>query len=75
MDRSASRHDIGIQLDLAKSILILVNILLQDGDQRFGLLGAGLDALKVMDFNLFCALGLQASKDQEKVPYAYPDLH
>jgi hypothetical protein len=69
------RGDIGIQLDLAKRILILMNILLQDGDQRFGLLRAEINALKVMDLNFLGALRLQASKDQKKVPNAHAHLH
>ncbi len=42
--------------------------------QGFGLLGAEVDSLKMMDFDFRRGLLLKAAEDQKEVPYADPYL-
>src|SRR5579871_3180408 len=69
------RRDIGIKLDFAERAFILAHILLQDGQQCFGLLRTQIDALKILHFDLLRRHRLQAAKNQQKVPYADANLY
>ncbi len=60
-----------IQLDFSEGVFVLDDILLQDGEQRLGLLRTNVDSLKITDFDLVLALLLKGSKYQEEVP----DVH
>ncbi len=68
-------RDVWIKLDLAERRLIVVDVLLEDTHERFGLLGAEIDALEVAYFNFGLALLLQSAEDQEEVPDAYSYLN
>jgi len=72
--RSRVRHS-RVELDLAKRVFVSRDIVLQNGQQGFGLLGAQIDTLKILDFDLGFALLMQSAKNQEKVPDIYPHLH
>src|ERR1041385_6953808 len=68
-------RDNGVKLDLPKRAFILPDVLLQNCEQSLGLLRAEIDALKVLHLNFLCCHGLQATKNQQKVPHAYADLY
>src|SRR5215471_8372803 len=65
----------GIEFDLSKGLLILDDVLLQDRHQGFCLLRTQIDALEVVDLNFRSGLRLKATKDQQEIPNAGPDLH
>src|SRR3954469_3592855 len=67
-------RDIGIELDFSERAFILANVLLEDRQQRLGLLRAQVDALKVLHLNFLRRHRLQAAKNQQKVPHAHADL-
>jgi hypothetical protein len=71
--RPCSRHS-GIQLYFAKRTLIARDVLLQNRHQRFGLLRAQINALKVPDFHLSFALLLQSSENQKEIPNIHTHL-
>src|SRR5215471_12030253 len=64
-----------IQLNLAKCIFVLCDILLENRQQGLGLLRAYVDALKVRDLHLTFRLLLQSSEGKEKIPDADSYLH
>src|SRR5690348_178067 len=64
-----------VQLDLAVRLFVIREVLLQNVKQRFGLLWAHVDSLKIRDLNLGLGLLLQRSEDQKKIPHAGPDLN
>src|SRR5215475_4081647 len=64
-----------IKLDFAKGTFVLRNVLLQDHEQRFCLLRAQIDPLKVCYLHLFWRLCAQGTKGEKEVPYAYAYLH
>src|SRR5690348_9908020 len=64
-----------VQLDLAERLFVIREVLLQDVEQRFGLLWAHVDSLKIRDLNLSLGLLLQGSENQEKIPNTGSDLH
>ena len=74
MDRPAGHHS-RIKFDFAERVLISDHVLLQDCEQRLGLLRAQVNALKIPDLYLSLALLLECAKNQEEVPYIYPHLN
>jgi hypothetical protein len=72
--RSRSRHP-RIQLYLSKRAFISRNVLLQNRHQRFGLLWAQINALKVSDLHLGFTLLLQSAEDQKEIPNIYTYLN
>src|SRR5208337_1026440 len=75
MNRTGPRRHARIELDIAKGVLVVDQVLLQDGVQRLGLLRAQVDALKVTDFHAVFVLLLQGAKHQEEVPDVHSHLH
>src|ERR1700739_2425491 len=69
------RRHARIQFDLAKGAFVPGYILLQEAEQRLGLLRAQIDSLKVTDVDLGLCLLLQRAEDQEKIPYVDAHLH
>jgi hypothetical protein len=74
MYRSGRSHP-RIKFDFSERALVVADVLLQNRHQRFGLLRAEIDALKVMDFDLGLALLLHGPKDEEKIPDVDSDLN
>src|SRR3984893_7729186 len=70
----ARRHP-RIQLDLAESIFVARDVLLQQSEQCLGLLRTQIDPLKIPNLHLGFALLLQSAEDQEKVPDVHTHLH
>ena len=64
-----------VEFDLAEGVLVAGHVLLQDSHQRFGLLGAEVDALKVAYLDLVFALLFQRAKHQKEIPDADTHLH
>ena len=64
-----------LQVELAKGLLILVQILSKHIPQGLGLLRAEVDALVVEDLELFGALRVGLAKDEVEIPYADANLH
>jgi hypothetical protein len=64
-----------IELDFAERCLVAGNVLLQKSEQRFGLLRAQIDALKIPDLHLRLALLLHRAESQEKIPDVHAHLH
>src|SRR5579859_3845541 len=64
-----------IELDFAEGLFVVHHVLLQDGEQRLGLLRAEINSLEVGNFHLGRGLLLQGAKDQEEVPYIHAHLH
>src|SRR6476660_1325413 len=75
VDLGLLRGDAGIELDFAERAFILAHVLLQDGQQRLGLLRAEIDSLKILHLDFLRCDRLQASKEQQNVPYAHADLY
>ena len=69
------RPHAGIQLDLPKSALVSRHVLLQQSQQRLGLLRAQIDPLEIPNIHLRLGLLLQSAKHQEKIPDIHPHLH
>ncbi len=65
----------GIELDFAECAFVIGNILLQNCRQRFGLLRAQINSLKIFYLNLVFRLLLHGAKDEKKVPYIHAHLH
>src|SRR5664279_4945998 len=66
--------DTRIELNLAKGVFVVHQILLQDGMQCFGLLWAQVNALKVTHLHASFILLLKSAKHQKKVPDIDPYL-
>src|SRR2546423_6011795 len=64
-----------VELDLAERLLIIGDVLLQDGVQRLRLLRAQVHALEVADLDLARRLLLQRAEDEKEVPNVHADLH
>src|SRR5260370_24866369 len=64
-----------IQLDLAESIFVARDVLLQQSEQCLGLLRAQIDPLKISNLHLRFALLLQGAEDQKEVPDVHTHLH
>jgi hypothetical protein len=64
-----------IQLDLPEGRLVAVDILLQQSEQRLGLLRAQVNALKVADLDLRLILLLHGAKHEEEIPHVHSHLH
>src|SRR5215472_16841519 len=65
----------GVEFDFPEGALVLAHVLLQDGQQCFGLLWTKIDSLKILYFHFLNGHRLQTPEDQEKVPYAHANLH
>lgn len=69
------RAGFGLEVDFAEGGFVLANIILEDIQQGFGLLGAEVDALEILDIDLIgSALGSDA-EHQKEVPKVGADLH
>src|SRR5258707_5492569 len=64
-----------IQLDLAESIFVARDVLLQQSEQCLGLLRTQIDPLEISNLHLRFALLLQGAKDHKEVPDVYAHLH
>src|SRR5579864_988218 len=64
-----------LQLDLAEGGLILRHVLLQNVRQRFGLLRAQENALKILDADGVRRSLVHGSEQQEEIPQADAHLH
>src|SRR5579864_4707651 len=63
------------QPDLAESGLVLVDVLLQHVQKRFGLLRADVDALKVLDGDVIGSSLVHTAEQKEEIPQVYAHLH
>src|SRR6266436_10341701 len=68
-------HHAGVQFDFPEGAFVSGHVVLQNPQQRFGLLWAQIDALEVLNFHLGFTLLQQRSKDQEEIPDIDPNLH
>src|SRR5579862_5790326 len=75
VDRTGAGPDTRIELDLAKGIFVVHQVLLQDGVQRLGLLRTQVHALKIAHVHASFVLLLQRPEHQKKVPDVDPHLH
>src|SRR5439155_14404384 len=71
----ACGSDSRIELDLAKCAFVIGDVLLQDRGQRFGLLRAQVNALKISDLDLAFRLLLHGTEHQEEIPNIDAHLH
>ena len=72
-----ARREVGIlrfEVEFAKGLLVLVEILPKDIPERFGLLRAEEDPLMVLNAELVGALGVGLAEDKMEIPYADADL-
>src|SRR5450432_424656 len=65
----------GVEFDLAEGALVSADVLLQQAEERLGLLRAEIDALEVLDLDLSFGLLLQGAEDEEEVPDVHTHLH
>ena len=68
-------RDPRLQIDLAKGLFVLGQVLPQDVPQRLGLLRAEEGGLVVADVDLVGALAAGQTEDQLKIPHADAHLH
>ena len=61
--------------DGAKGLLVLLDVMTEDVQEGFGLLGTEVDALEVVDANLVWGMLVDGAEDQEEVPDGEPYLH
>src|SRR5271157_1150868 len=73
--RRARLAHMGIEFDLAESVLVVDQVLLQDGVQRLGLLRAEIDSLEVADLDARFILLRQGAEDEKEVPDVDAHLH
>ena len=64
-----------VEFDFAEGGFVAVDVLLQQSEQRLGLLRTQVDALKITDLDLSFTLLLNGAKDEEKVPDIHSHLH
>ncbi len=64
-----------VELDLSEGGLVAGDVLVQERGQRFGLLRAQIDALKVVELDLALGGLLHSAEDEEEIPHIDPDLH
>lgn len=67
MDRAGNRHA-RIKFDLTECAFVSGDVLLQDGEQSFGLLRAEINPLKILNFDLIFGLLLQRAENEEEIP-------
>lgn len=70
-----ARHHSRIKFDFSECVFVAHDIVLKDGEQRLGLLGAQINPLEILHLNLGFALLLERAKDEEKIPNIYADLN
>src|SRR5256885_3168782 len=80
LDRHAALlHDtsagLRFELDLAECVFVLRYVLLQYVEQRLGLLGAYIDALKILDGDLVGSGLIDDAEEQKEIPQVDTDLH
>jgi transglutaminase-like putative cysteine protease/tetratricopeptide (TPR) repeat protein len=75
MNRAAMLRHVRVELDLAESFFVVHYVLLKNGEQRFRLLRAEIDALKVIDLNLRGRLLLEGAEYQKEIPNVHAYLH
>ena len=63
------------QSDGTEGLFVLRNVLSQDIPERFCLLRAEIDALRVLDGYRVGRILMHESKGKEKIPHAYAHLH
>jgi len=68
-------HTGAFERDGAEVLLILGDVMAEHVEQCLGLLRAQVDALKVVDLDLFRGLLLQRTEDEKEVPDGEPDLY
>src|ERR1700739_3987724 len=73
MHRTALHHA-RIELDFAECAFISGDIVLENAQQGLGLLGAEIDSLEILNFDLGLALLEQRPEEQGKILDIYPDL-
>ncbi len=64
-----------VKFDFAEGGFVAVDVLLQQSEQRLGLLRTQVDALKITDLDLSFTLLLNGAKNEEKVPDIHSHLH
>ena len=69
------RSQARVQFDFAEGTLVAGDVLLQQPEQRFGLLRAKIDALKVANLDLGFGLLLQGAENHKEVPDIHSHLH
>ena len=65
----------GFQLDLPESGFVLGHVLLQDVEQRLGLLGAEVDALEIVDGHHVRGSLVDPAEHEEEIPQIHADLN
>ncbi len=63
-----------IELDLTEGCLVPGNVLLKQSEQRFRLLRAEIDPLKIANLDLRFGLLLQGAEGEEKIPNVHAHL-
>jgi hypothetical protein len=65
---------LGLEIELAKCLLVLGEVLSENVPESLGLLRTEIDALVVLDAELIRALGVGLAEDEMKIPDADADL-
>src|ERR1039457_2040272 len=63
-----------LKLDLAERGFVLVDVLLEDVEQRLGLLRAEVNSLEILDIDVIGRGLVDQAEEQEEVPEIYTDL-
>lgn len=66
---------VGFELDLPKGRFVLVYVLLEDVEQRLGLLGAQVDALKIVDGHVIRGSLVDPAEHEKEIPKIHADLN
>src|SRR3569833_839035 len=66
---------LGLQLDLAERRIEMTHNLLKQAKQRLRLLRTEINALKIIDLDVFRHRLIDSSKHQIKIPEVHSDLH
>ena len=74
VNRAVRRREMRFQGKLAEGFLVLVQVVLENLEQRFGLLRTEIDALEIIELHLIRCLLTHRAKHEEEVPHAHPDL-
>ncbi len=74
VDGAGGRRKLRLEGEVAEGLFVLGEVVAEDVPEGLGLLGAEIDALEVIELDLFgCALA-HGSEDEEEVPDAHADL-
>jgi hypothetical protein len=74
VDGTGGWGELGFEGEGAEGLLVLGEVVTEDVPQGFGLLGAEVDALEVVELNLFRGVLGHGTEDEEEVPDAHSDL-